>query len=337
MAAAVVVIFGLKFAAPMVTQLLIIAFLVIVLSPVYYFLNRHRFPPWLAVTLLILSLTLGVVVGVGKLAFSFTQLGRNLQEYNNDAHEAIADCNRWLRRNDIDVEIPEKLYDDLFVIAPPSDAGYPPLPSRASPVQQALFSMVKGMMSRGFLVILVVSFALCELPSLPRRFAKSKSLSEDSKQRIISVVADARHFMGIKTGISLATGGLVYIGLVLMKVDSALLLGLTAFLLNYIPGVGSIVASIPAILLALANGGGFPRAAAVAALYLVVNQLLGNVLEPKLMGHGFGVSPVIVLVSMIFWGFVLGPVGMLLSVPLTMATRVVLGSIKQSAEAEQEG
>ena len=109
----------------------------------------------------------------------------------------------------------------------------------------------------------------------------------------------------------------------LLSVPYPVLWGTLAFLLNYIPTIGSILAGIPAVLLSLVVGG--PSLAAwVVVVYLVVNNLIGSFLEPRFMGSRLGLSPLIVLLSMIFWGWVLGPVGMFLSVPITMTLKIAL-------------
>ena len=129
--------------------------------------------------------------------------------------------------------------------------------------------------------------------------------------------------MVLKTVTSLITGVLVTITLSIIGVDFAAMWGLVAFLLNFIPTVGSFIAAIPAVLLALVQLGYGPAAAA-AACYLVINILIGNIVEPKIMGSGVGLSPLVIFVCMAFWGWVLGPVGMLLSVPLTMTLKIGL-------------
>jgi len=106
-------------------------------------------------------------------------------------------------------------------------------------------------------------------------------------------------------------------------VDFPFLLGFVAFLFNYIPTVGSIIASIPGIALALIQFGP-GRAVLVGVFYFTLNTVIGNVLEPRVMGRGLGLSPLVIMISMMVWGWVLGPVGMLLSVPLTMAIKIGL-------------
>jgi len=123
---------------------------------------------------------------------------------------------------------------------------------------------------------------------------------------------------------SMATGGAVYILLYVQKVDFAILWALLAFLLNFIPNIGSIIAAIPAVLLSLIQLG--PGQAAISAIgYLLINILIGSIIEPRTMGKGVGLSTLVVFLSLAFWGWVLGPVGMLLSVPLTMTVKIALG------------
>ena len=131
--------------------------------------------------------------------------------------------------------------------------------------------------------------------------------------------------MLIKTMVSLLTGLLITIWLLLMGTSYALLWGTVAFLFNYIPTIGSIIAGIVPTLFVLVDQGPI-EALWVAVAFLVVNFLIGNVLEPRIMGEGLGLSTFVVFLSLVFWGFVLGPVGMLLAVPLTMAIKIALGS-----------
>ncbi len=111
--------------------------------------------------------------------------------------------------------------------------------------------------------------------------------------------------------------------LVLLDVRFAFMWGLLAFALNYIPNIGSVLAAIPPILQVLVFGGLY-EALVVLAGYLIVNTVFGNILEPRIMGRGLGLSTLVVFLSLIFWGWLLGPVGMLLSVPLTIIVKIAL-------------
>jgi predicted PurR-regulated permease PerM len=129
--------------------------------------------------------------------------------------------------------------------------------------------------------------------------------------------------MLIKTLISVVTGIIITIFLKIVGVHYAVLWGLVAFLLNFIPSIGSIIAAVPAILMALVQFN-FGTALIVAVGYVVVNILIGSIIEPRVLGRGLGLSPLIVFLSLIFWGWLLGPVGMLLSIPLTIMIKIAL-------------
>ena len=110
-----------------------------------------------------------------------------------------------------------------------------------------------------------------------------------------------------------------------LHLDFPLLWAMLAFLLNYVPTIGSIIAAVPAVLLALVQIG--PGAASATAVgFIAINAVFGNFLEPRLMGYGVGISPLVVFVGLVVWGFIFGPVGMLLSVPLTMTLKMALES-----------
>ena len=111
----------------------------------------------------------------------------------------------------------------------------------------------------------------------------------------------------------------------LIGVDYHVLWGLLAFLLNFIPTFGSILAAVPPVLLAIVQLG-FGEALMTAALYVAVNVIVGSILEPRFMGKGLDLSSLVVFLSLVFWGWILGPVGMLLSVPLTIMLKIALES-----------
>jgi len=142
-------------------------------------------------------------------------------------------------------------------------------------------------------------------------------------------VQNLNSYFGTKALTSLVTGILVSVSLTIIGIDFPLLWGFLAFLLNFIPNIGSIIASIPAILLGLIQYG-FPVALAVAIAFLIINVIIGNVIEPRLMGRNLGLSPLIVFISLIFWGWVLGTIGMLLATPLTMTIKIIFDNMEET-------
>ena len=125
------------------------------------------------------------------------------------------------------------------------------------------------------------------------------------------------------------TGLLIWICLAIIGVDYAIIWALIAFLLNYIPNIGSLIAAIPAILFSYVQLG-FNGAIWTTIVFVAVNTVIGNVIEPRVMGKGLGLSTFVVFWSLLFWGFVLGTIGMFLSVPLTMAIKIMLAQNGQT-------
>jgi predicted PurR-regulated permease PerM len=136
---------------------------------------------------------------------------------------------------------------------------------------------------------------------------------------------NVNRYLIIKTAASLVTGILIGLWVWILGLDFPLIWGLLAFMLNYIPTLGSIIAGVPAVLLGFIQFGP-GRALMVAVGYLVVNAVLGSVVEPRFQGRGLGLSTLVVFLSLAFWGWVWGPVGALLSVPLTMTLKIALES-----------
>ena len=160
-----------------------------------------------------------------------------------------------------------------------------------------------------------------------RRVVERQATEDDvaTEMRRALEPVEVQRYLGQKTLISLTTGSLVAAAMAIIGVDFPLLWGMLAFLLNYIPALGSILAAIPPAILAIVQPElGFGSVLAVAIVFLSINIALGNFLEPYLMGRGLGMSPLVVFLSLIFWGWVWGPVGMLLSVPMTMIIKIML-------------
>jgi AI-2 transport protein TqsA len=188
----------------------------------------------------------------------------------------------------------------------------------------SLLNALGNMVTNGLLVLLTVIFMLLEASSFPGKLRLILG-GDSSLERFDYFIHNVQHYMAIKTVISLATGVLVSILLLALGVDYALLWGVLAFLLNYVPNIGSFLAAIPAVLLALIQFGLF-RAVFVAVGFLIVNLVMGALIEPRFMGRELGLSTLVVFLSLLLWGWLLGPVGMLLSVPLTMTAKIALGS-----------
>jgi predicted PurR-regulated permease PerM len=175
-----------------------------------------------------------------------------------------------------------------------------------------------------FIIVLIALFMLFELDNFPTKYhIISHNANKKPNFDFNRMINNVRNYLGIKTLTSFATGLLIALGLKLIGVQYAFFWGLLAFLMNYIPNIGSLIAAIPAVLIVLIENS-FADLMWTIALYGIVNLVIGNIVEPKLMGNGLGLSTLVVLLSLIFWGWVFGPVGMFLSVPFTMVIKIVL-------------
>lgn len=192
-------------------------------------------------------------------------------------------------------------------------------PDASFNLASVLLTGVSDLFSNAFLIVVMMVFMLLEIPTI---IAKVEFLG-GSTGTSLTIAEGVRRYLGIKTLTSAATGILVGLMLTVLGVDFAVLWGLLAFLLNFVPNIGSILAAVPAVLLALLVDG--PTVAMLATIgYLLINMVIGNLVEPRIMGEGLGLSTLVVFLALILWGWVLGPVGMLLSVPLTITIKTVL-------------
>jgi AI-2 transport protein TqsA len=307
-AAAMVIIAGLRSARPVLVPLALAIFLVVTSLPVLRELKRQRVPDWVAVPLVLL-LIVGVLIGVGAIAInSIMQIQDALPQYVDRVTALYDSVSAWLIEHRLIAS--EEAAD--IIVSPP----------RMVELATGAVRGFAGFMSFIVLVALIMLFLLAEAAGVPRKVRAAMGREDADLGRYGRVMAEIQRYLALKTATSMATGLLVGLWTLALGLDFALFWGLTAFLLNYIPTIGSLVAAVPAILLAFLQLG--PGGAMLTTTgYLVVNIGIGNLIEPALMGKRLDVSPLIVLLSLLFWGWVWGPVGMLLSLPLTMVLKLV--------------
>ena len=191
----------------------------------------------------------------------------------------------------------------------------------------ALMTGLSGAMASVLLLVMTVVFMLFEVRHVPykMRFALNKpQIHIAGLHRALKGVS---HYLALKTLLSLWTGVIVWLGLELMGVQFALMWAVLAFLLNYVPNIGAVISAVPPMIQVLLFNGIY-ECILVGALFLVVHMVIGNILEPRMMGHRLGMSTMVVFLSLLIWGWLLGPVGMLLSVPLTSVCKIWMETTK---------
>ena len=198
-------------------------------------------------------------------------------------------------------------------------------PGWAMGLAASILNGLQAVLTNVFLIIFTMIFMLLEASTAQMKIHAAFGRSAESMEGPRVFLANLGRYLGIKTIVSIATGMLAGLLTWSVGIDFPLLWAMLAFLLNYVPTIGSIIAAVPAVLLALVQLG--PGAAMATAIgFASINVVFGNFLEPRLMGYGVGISPLVVFVGLVFWGWVFGPVGMLLSVPLSMTLKLALES-----------
>jgi len=314
-AALVVIVAGMREAQEILLPFLIAVFLAVVSSPAVLWLTAKRVPRSLAVVLVVAAMV-GVGTGIAALVgTSVNSFSRNIPTYKTRLQEETSALIAWLEGMGVDLSLNVLLeYVD---------------PGAAMGLASNVLTGLGGVFTNAFLILLTVVFILLEVSSFRGKLRVAMGDPQLVLPQFTKFADSVKGYLAIKTVVSLVLGVLVTLWVWLMGVDFPLLWGLLAFLLNYIPNIGSIIAAVPAVLLAFIQFG-FGTAMIVTVGYLVLNLILGNVIEPRFMGEGLGLSTLVVFLSLIFWGWLWGTVGMLLSVPLTMTVKIALESKKQT-------
>ena len=311
LAAFVIVIAGMREAKSILVPFIFALFISIILYSPFFWLNRRGIPKALALLMIVIGiLALGSLMGT-LIGTSINQFSQDLPIYEKMLENKTASFVSWI--SELGIHAPrDQLLQSISLKTPLNLIGN-------------IVGAFSSLLSKTFLILIIVLFILLESADFPGKL-RSISNDPDSAQSNFTQINDnIKRYVGIKTLLSLATGIAVTLWLIILGIPYPFLWGMLAFLLNYIPNIGSILAAVPAILIALILKG-FGFAALTAAGYLVANFIFGTFLEPKYMGKGLGLSTLVVFISLVFWAWVLGPVGMLLSVPLTMVVKIGLES-----------
>ncbi len=310
----IVILAGFKNAQQLVVPFFLATFIAILCLPALKWLEGRKIPGVLAVCMVItLALLFGLVLAlfIGTSVHDFTL---TLPTYQQQIREETKALFGWL--NNYGIAISSQIVLEYFD------------PSAAMKIAANTLSSLGSALTNGFLILLTVVFILLEASSMPEKLKHALPNATSSLDNFTRITFSVQRYLAMKTLLSAVTGVVITIGMLILDVDYAILWGLLAFLLNYIPNIGSIIAAIPAVLLGLIQHG-IIVALIVAGIYIAVNVVIGNVVEPRFMGNRLGLSPLVVFVSLVFWGWILGPVGMLLSVPLTMILKIALEATEE--------
>ena len=303
-----IILAWMRYAQSLIVPFLLALFLAAIAATPVNWLKSKGLPVPLAIMLvLLISIAAGVFVTL-ILGSSVDEFSKSLPAYQTRLKELTGGIVDWLAGMGINAPETRGI---LNVIDPGKAMGF----------ANSLISSLGGVFGNAFLILFTVLFMLMEAWSFPKKInAIYGNRGDEVLNRVSDVLKSTRQYLSIKTLMSLATGILVGGGTALIGLDFPILWGFLAFALNFIPNIGSIIAAVPAVLLSLVQLGSMATLG-VILVYLTANIVIGNIVEPRYMGEKVGLSTLVVFLSLVFWGWLFGLVGMLLSVPLTMTVK----------------
>ncbi len=311
----VIVVAGMKAASSLLVPFFLAVFIAVICAPPLFWLQRQGVPKFMALlSILAAILAVGLLFGL-LIGPSLNHFLTSLPGYQERLSTHIVSLLSWLREKGVNIpagEVPGTLHAGWVM----NWAG-------------SIFSALSGVLTNGFLILLTVVFILLEAADLPKKLRVVLPNPERSLAAIEQFSRSAKRYLVIKTLISAAVGLAIWLWLIILGVDYPVLWGTLSFLLNYVPNIGAIIAAVPVALLALVQLGVGSALLAVLG-FVVVHIVLGSIIEPKLTGKGLGLSVLVVFLSMVFWGWVLGPIGMILSVPITRLATIALESFEKT-------
>ncbi len=305
----VIILAGIRAASDIMVPFLLAAFFAIVLNPIVTFLMRRGWRRGLAITVVITVIFIVILLLVAVLASSvsefsdiYPQLRATLEQKMSVVQHLASGIGIHVSTNTLVQRFDPNMLMSFATVA---------------------LTQFSGLMSNFVLLIPTVVFMLFEVHHLPYKMRNALTNPQIRIAGLHKALKGVTHYLALKTLISLITGVAVWLTLLLLDVKFALFWGVVAFVLNFIPNIGPIIAGVPPFIQALVLND-FYDALLVAALFGAIHMVFGNMLEPRVMGRGLGLSTLVVFLSLIFWGWLLGPVGMLLSVPLTSVCKILM-------------
>ena len=309
LACLVVVVFGMREAAGIITPIIIAFILAILFFPFHRWLIDKRVPTWLALVIVLLLILLVLSVMVSITVISVTQFINRIPDYSDSLQRLVNGVLALIET--LPVDVGSLLNFELFDV------------TQILNVSGSLLGGIVDAFSNWFIVFLLVAFMLADFTFLPDKF---KEMFKDNQQilAITDLMSSIRHYLSITTSIGLIIGVANAVLLMFMGVDFAVLWGIVGFLMNFIPSVGIIFSVIPPVILALLEFN-WQTALIVGVGIILINFFIENVIKSRIMEEDLNISSLFVMLSLVLWTFVLGPIGTILAVPLTLiATKLLL-------------
>jgi AI-2 transport protein TqsA len=313
LAALIVVLVGMRLAAPILDPILFAVVLALLFSPIYAWLRRHRIPTPLALVIMLVGLTLLFAAIGGILGVSIARFSGDIGSYTGKLSGQL---------NEI-----QNLTEGLGVSQ--ADLHKALSPTALTAAIGTILSGVADFLSDLFLILIIVLFLLAEGPAMMNRLRASTGEDHPQVARLTVFGHSVIRQLGLRAIVNLATATGVVLLLFVLRVDFPLMWGVLAFFLSFIPWIGLPLAVAPAVILALAEHG-LTNALLVIVGVIVINILAENALSPMLMGRGLSISPTVLFLGFIFWAWLLGGPGAFLAAPLTIFLILMLETFPET-------
>jgi predicted PurR-regulated permease PerM len=303
-AAIFVILFGIRGSASIITPILLAAVITITVLPVPSRLTKRGLPGWLALVLSILMVVLLLALVIATVFFSVAKLSTELPAYLASASEQAS--------------------TDLSTTAgSETSAQVAQVTISIGPVLQGLLANVINLLVQFGLALVIFFFMISAALALPAPSRMGLDPDQPIIGRVAELTEDVRKYMTVLTGVNFLVGLGDTVFLLFLGVDYALLWGLLAWFMGYIPSIGFMIALIPPVLMAYAEHG-LQTALIVLIGYILINGGVQNFYQPKVMGNKLKISPVVVFVGLFIWGYLLGGIGAILAVPLTLLVLIIM-------------
>jgi predicted PurR-regulated permease PerM len=308
-ASAVVVLGGIHAARGILGPTFLALVLTIVVHPVHSWL-RDRVPGWLATTVCVV-LVYGIVLGLSiSILVAIARFGALIPQYADDADNLVANATSWLNDVGVDPDAVHRIISSFDL-------------SQLASVVGSILSAVAGMASDLVFLLMLCVFLAVDGSGFPLRLREATMNRPTLFEAIDGFAHGTRQYLLVSTVFGLIVAVLDTIALYLLDVPAPLLWGLLAFLTNYIPNIGFIIGLIPPALLALLDAGP-GKMLAVIAVYSGLNLVIQSGIQPKVVGDAVGLSTTLTFLSLVFWAWIIGPVGAIMAVPLSLLARALL-------------
>jgi AI-2 transport protein TqsA len=303
-AAVIVILFGIRSSASIINPILLAAVITITVLPIPGRLKARGLPGWLSLVLTILLVVLILLLVIVTVFFSVAKLSAELPIYLAESSAQVTEDLSSTGTTTTSIQIEE-------------------VTTSIGPIAQGAISAVLDVLVTFGLALVIFFFMISAALALPTPSRMGLDPSSSIIKRVTELTEDVRKYMTVLTGVNFIVGVTDTIFLMVLGVDYALLWGMLAWFMGYIPSIGFIIALIPPVLMAYAEFG-LQTAVIVLVGYILINGGVENFYKPKVMGQKLSISPLIVFVGLFIWGYLLGGIGAILAVPMTMLVIIIM-------------